>query len=215
MISTRTRHGTLLILGLLAPIACFDPGDTSPLEPGTGSTGGDAGESSSGGEGESSPAVDPCPQYCELIGDHCEPDLAQYSGQVICEATCALMDPGEQGDVLGNTASCRLHHAVLAAESPEPHCLHAGPTGDTTCGGPCESFCSLALEACQGELSPFAGADACIAACESWNPEPRYVTTVQTGDSYACRMYHLTLAAVQPEEHCSHIATDSPVCFDL
>lgn len=211
--SPRTTLGTLLILGLLAPIACFDPGDEPPLEADAESTGAAAGESSSGGD-EPPPPADPCPLYCEAIGDHCDPDLAQYVGQAVCEATCALMDPGDPGDVLGNTASCRLHHAVLAAESAEPHCLHAGPTGDTTCGGPCESFCSLALEACSGELSPFAGADACIAACEGWNPEPRYVTTIQTGDSYACRMYHLTLAAVQPEEHCSHIATDSPVCFD-
>lgn len=212
MISTRTGRGALLIFGLLVPLACFDPGEAPSLESDTGSATGAAGESSSGDE--SAAAEDPCPQYCSLIADHCEPDLAQYSGQVICEATCALMDPGEPGDVLGNTASCRLHHATLAAESPEPHCLHAGPTGDTTCGGPCESFCSLAAVACTDELSPFGSTDGCIAECESWNPEPRYLTTVQTGDSYACRMYHLTLAAVQPAEHCSHIATDSPVCFD-
>lgn len=222
----RERHGALLLFGLLGPIACFQPGTAPPLELETdtdadadasGTTGDpeddDQGEST-GAEEEEPPAEDPCPQYCELVGDHCDADLVQYPGQVICEATCALMDPGELGDVLGNTASCRLHHALLAAESADPHCLHAGPTGDTTCGSPCESFCSLARDGCSGELSPFTDTDDCIAQCESWNPEPRYFATVEGGDTYACRMHHLTLAALQPEIHCSHIGTDSPVCFD-
>lgn len=214
----RGCFGGLLTLGVLGPTACFDPDQGAGLETGgneDGSTGetGDGGEDSTG-EGEAPPQVDPCPDYCQLMDDHCDGDLAQYPGQAICEATCALMEPGEETDVLGNTASCRAHHALLAAESADPHCLHAGPTGDTTCGGPCESFCSLALVACPGELSPFLDADDCIAQCEAFDPEPRYSASVTEGDSYACRMHHLTLAALQSEVHCSHIATDSPVCRD-
>lgn len=211
------RRGVALVLvfGLLAPTACFDP-DHAQL------AADDIEDASSSGEpmpddGESTgddgvPAEDPCPEYCQIVGDHCGAELAQYPGQSICEATCALMDPGEPGDVLGNTVACRAHHAFLAAESADPHCLHAGPTGDTTCGGPCESFCSLAQQACSGELSPFLDTDACIAECEGWDPQPRYFAAVPAGDTYACRMHHLTLAAGQPQTHCSHIGTDSPVC---
>ena len=61
---------------------------------------------------------------------------------------------------------------------------------------------------------PFADADDCIAECEGWDPEPKYFATIEDGDTYACRMHHLTLAAVQPEGHCGHIGTDSPVCHD-
>ncbi|MCA9705706.1 MAG: hypothetical protein KDK70_07655 [Myxococcales bacterium] len=215
------RCGALLALGLLGPIACFTPGQAPPLDAETdteteAAEGAETEDPTDDGEstGEPSPSQDPCPQYCEVIGDHCEGELAQYPGQAICEATCALMDPGEPGDVLGNSATCRAHHALLAAESPTPHCLHAGPTGDTTCGGPCESFCSLAQQACAGGLSPFADADDCIAECEGWDPEPKYFATIEDGDTYACRMHHLTLAAVQPEGHCGHIGTDSPVCRD-
>ncbi|MEX1366402.1 MAG: hypothetical protein AB1Z98_24975 [Nannocystaceae bacterium] len=212
------RRSVFLIFGLLGPVACFNPADERPAEAE------DDGGSSSGGlteEGEEStsddgapPAQDPCPEYCEIIGDHCGDDLAQYPGQAICEAVCALMDPGEEGDVLGNSAACRAHHAFLAAESADPHCLHGGPTGDTTCGGPCESFCSLARDACPDELSPFLDTDECIAECESWPPQPKYFAGVEAGDSYACRMHHLTLAALQPDVHCGHIGTDSPVCAD-
>ena len=160
------------------------------------------------------PAEDLCPEYCGLIGDHCEAELAQYPGGAICEAVCALMDPGDPGDVLGNSVACRAHHAFLAAESADPHCLHAGPAGDTTCGSPCESFCSLAQAACSDGLSPFLDTDGCIAECESWDPQPKYFAAVEASDTYACRMHHLTLAAQQPQVHCSHIGTDSPVCVD-
>ena len=227
MSSTFGDRGVVLVFGLLGPIACFNSGELPPLEAETetevGSTSDepaqDSGEST-GDEGESTgdegepPLGDQCPQYCEVMGDHCEADLAQYPGQAICEAVCSLMDPGDEGDVLGNSAACRTHHAFLAAESADPHCLHAGPTGDTTCGGPCESFCSLARAACPDELSPFLDTDACIAECEGWDPAPKYFATVEAGDTYACRMHHLTLAALDPGTHCGHIGTDSPVCAD-
>jgi hypothetical protein len=224
--NSRGRWGALLVLGLLGPVACFEPGTAPPLDAdtdtetdgaetdGAGTTGdpteGDEDEST----GEAPPQQELCEEYCEVIGDHCDADLAQYPGQAICEAVCALMDPGEEGDVLGNSATCRSNHALLAAEVADPHCRHAGPTGDTTCGGPCESFCSLSAVACPGELSPFPNIDSCIAACEDWNPEPEYFAAVEDSDTYACRMHHLTLAALAPETHCEHIGADSPVCRD-
>ncbi len=210
----------LIALGLGA---CFDPvdppnidqADAADATAGTEDSGDGDGESSSDGEGDEPPSIEElCPNYCELIGDHCQAEFEQFAGRTICEATCVLMAPGEPGDVLGNSVACRTHHALLAAESANPHCLHAGPTGDTTCGGPCENFCGLGQRACPGPLSPFVDVDACIAECEGWDPQPAYFATVPDSDTYACRMHHLTLAALQPDVHCGHIGTESPVCRD-
>ncbi len=212
----------MLALGLLGFSACFDPVDppSSAETDATDATGVTRGSGDGDGESSSEGEVEPpsnetlCPQYCDLIGDHCQDEFEQFAGRTICEATCTLMAPGDPGDVLGNSVACRTHHALLAAESAHPHCLHAGPTGDTTCGGPCENFCGLSQRACPDELSPFADVDACIAECESWAPQPAYFATVPDGDTYACRMHHLTLAALQPDVHCGHIGTESPVCRD-
>lgn len=216
-------------------MGCFDPDHGDDFTPaGTGGSGtstsssgaesggsADTGSSSTGGDelATSSSTGDAgdaqvCTDYCELIGDHCQGDEAQYNGDALCEATCANMPVGNAGDELGNTASCRTFHAVLAAEEPETHCAHAGPAGDGTCGANCESFCSVALTLCDGDLSVFAGAEDCIDTCEGFATEPAYSANVPDGDSFACRLRHLTLASLQPEIHCSHIGTDSPVCFD-
>ncbi len=216
--------------------ACFNPDDDdgADLRPeatdgsetgtGTGSTGADGGESSSssgGAAAESSTGgadtggnADLCGEYCSLIGDHCEDEFAQYNGDSLCESTCAGMPQGSPGDELGNSASCRTFHAVLAARTPETHCAHAGPAGAGTCGANCESFCTLALSLCEGDLSVYSGTEACIEACEGFEPEPLYSAETPDGDTFACRLRHLTLASLQPEVHCPHIGPDSPVCFD-
>ena len=200
------------LLSVVATAGCFNPDESDDVvdtgAEGTSSGGGEA-DDSSGGE-----AVEVCPDYCSLIGDHCQGDNAQYDGNVLCEATCANIPEGVAGDELGNTAACRTFHAVLAAEDPDTHCPHAGPAGDGTCGANCESFCSIALSTCEGDLSPFSGAEDCISACEAFPAEPPYSATVPDGDNFECRLRHLTLASLQPEVHCSHIGTDSPVCTD-
>ncbi len=236
--ASSVRSASLLLrvagLTILATIAsgCFDPDHGEDLElaaTSTGSTGapgstGDGGadtssSSSSGGGAESSTGEGPgndelCSEYCGLIGDHCEDGLAQYGGDSLCESTCAGMPPGSPGDELGNSASCRSFHAVLAARDPETHCPHAGPAGAGTCGANCESFCTLALNLCEGDLSVYTGTEDCIQACEGFEPEPLYSADVPDGDTFACRVRHLTLASLQPEVHCSHLGPDSPVCFD-
>ena len=221
----------LLALALTTP-GCFDPdhGEDLDLTTGQDGTTGDAaststGEveaesssSSTGGAAESSSggdagAIEACEDYCALITDHCQDEVSQYPGTELCESTCANIPQGAAGDELGNSVACRTFHAVLAAEGPEEHCPHAGPAGDNICGSDCESFCSLAASTC-GDLSPFAGSEDCIAQCEAFPADVEYSAEVPDGDNYACRLRHLTLASLQPEIHCSHIATDSPVCFD-
>ncbi|MGH1342460.1 MAG: hypothetical protein ACRBN8_12950 [Nannocystales bacterium] len=214
---------TASLVVALAVTGCFNPDDGGELDPeategsssssstSTTSSTSDGGDSSSTG-GDTNDEV--CSDYCALIGDHCQDDNAQYNGDAICEATCANMPVGNAGDELGNSASCRTFHAVLAAEEPDTHCAHAGPAGDGTCGADCESFCSVALTLCSGDLAVYSGTEDCITACEAFATEPPYSANVPDADTFSCRLRHLTLASLQPEVHCSHIAPVSPVCFD-
>ena len=231
------RGRAALVVGVLLVVGCFNPDqgeeaigesevDSEAEDPGTdeGDDDDDDDDDDTGGDDDddddatgSSDGVDAeetCAQYCTVMDDHCQDDLRQYPGVAVCESVCGLMNPGSEGDALGNSVACRSHHALLAAEMADPHCMHAGPSGDTTCGSPCESFCSLALAACSDDVRPWADADECIADCEEWNPEPRYSAEAPDADTYACRLHHLTLASLQPEIHCSHLGPDSPVCRD-
>ena len=204
-------HRHVLLALALTGSGCFDPdhGADLDLTTGEGTSTGDEDGSSSGGDEQAAA----CADYCSLITDHCTDAVAQYSGAALCEATCPNIPPGVEGDELGNTVACRTFHAVLAAEDPDFHCPHAGPAGAGTCGADCESFCALAASTC-GDLSPFSGGEDCIAACEAFPAEPPYSADVPDGDSFACRLRHLTLASLQPEIHCAHIGEDSPVCVD-
>ena len=227
----------LALLALLASLGsgCFDPnhGDDLPAAAtgdatdagGTGDTGAedadstssttaaDAVESSTGGA-DAGGNEELCADYCGLIDDHCEDELAQYTSDNLCEATCAAMPPGTPGDELGNSVSCRTFHAILAGRTPQTHCQHAGPAGAGTCGANCENFCSLAMNICGGDLAVYASAEECITECDAFLPEPLYAADVPDGDTFACRLRHLTLASAQPEVHCGHIGPVSPVCFD-
>lgn len=186
MISTRGAVGLAMLSLSLTLAGCFTPEDDSDAPS--------------------------CPEYCELIQDHCQGDIAQYPGTAVCEATCSFMDRGAAEDELGNTVGCRIHHSLLASESPDPHCFHAGPGGDGTCGGNCESFCSLAMSVCTGGNAQYASAEACISACNSFASEPPFSTALEDADTFACRLEHVSLAALDPSVHCPHIAVDSPVC---
>lgn len=218
--------GPVALVGglLVASPACFNPGPKPPLDAEDAASSGEADDDGAATEDEDTGAEDSssdggeaakpeaCDTYCSLIGDVCDATLPQYSSEVECLAVCDQMNLGTPQDVLGNTIHCRTHHAFLASESPDPHCLHSGPTGDGTCGGTCESFCSLALVTCVGDQSPWVDAEECIADCREWPEEPRYQADVPDDATYACQMKHLALATLQPEVHCGHLGPDSPLC---
>ncbi|MFO0636861.1 MAG: hypothetical protein U0168_28865 [Nannocystaceae bacterium] len=192
-------------------------GDSSSSGAGDGSdeagdVGGSSSSSSSAGDGTT--GEDGCAQYCALIDERCTDAQKQYPGGLECAAVCAGLAAGTPDDQLGNTVACRQFHAISAAEDPVTHCLHAGPSGGGVCGGACENFCALALASCVGPLSPWDGVEACLADCAAFDTEPGFSATVVDGDSFACRMTHATLAAVQPDPHCTHIGAVSPVCTD-
>ncbi len=150
-----------------------------------------------------------CADYCALIATNCTGELTQYGNPDWCLATCATLPPGTAGDISGNTVACRTYHADVAGDDPEVHCRHAGPGGDDACGYNCEGFCAISDVAC-----PDAWPDntACLTACENFPQEEPYDATDVAGDTFACRLYHLTAATVDPVVHCPHILGNSPTC---
>lgn len=209
---------------LLASSGCFNPSEAAETQTEATNGSGTDGESESSGtaagsessgtaaDGSTGAGADPCPQYCTLVSDHCAGDQAQYSGQGACEAVCAAIPPGSEDDQLGNTVGCRTYHAINAAEDPGTHCVHAGPAGGGVCGGNCESFCSLALELCTDDLAVWTDVESCLTDCGQFPDDVPFSETQVSGDSLACRLYHLTVAALQPDPHCSHIALVSETC---
>jgi hypothetical protein len=166
------------------------------------------------GCGSTSPADDvpTCDEYCDLIMDNCVESTAQYPDLASCVAACPSFATGELEDKAGNTIGCRIYHSGLAAKEPEAHCPHAGPGGAGTCGMNCEGFCAIAVDVCTGDNEVFASRTACEDECETFADTETFDQSDTSGDTFACRLYHLTVAATNPETHCPHIVADSPVC---
>jgi hypothetical protein len=165
-----------------------------------------------GGAGGAAPAPT-CAEYCGLIQAACTGANGQYASEAICLASCEAFDVGTAADTSGNTLGCRIYHATAAAGGPDVHCTHAGPGGDGACGNNCEGFCAIAQDACTGDNAQYADEAACLAECSGFPADTKYNTNQTAGDSLACRLYHLTVAATDPAVHCSHIVADSPTCL--
>ena len=164
-----------------------------------------------------SESVDPraaeCADYCDLIEAHCTGGFDQYSDRDSCLSTCEAMPLGDQATHSGHTIMCRTFTAAIAELTPAFNCAKAGPGGDGTCGGNCESFCAMADEICTDDNQAFASIAECMGACTFYNTTPVYDASRTSGDTFACRLYHLTAASNDPRTHCAHIGPTSPVCF--
>ncbi|MEZ4402911.1 MAG: hypothetical protein R3B06_23015 [Kofleriaceae bacterium] len=167
------------------------------------SCGGDAGD----------PQVGACEDYCALVQVHCTAALSQYPDQSTCMRTCEAMPLGDPAQPTGNTVACRTFQAAAAELTGATTCTAAGPGGGEQCGTQCESFCQLADEICTGDFQAFASTDECLAACRTFPADPPFDSGDVAGDSFECRLYHLTAAATDPAIHCAHIVSTSPVCF--
>jgi len=150
-----------------------------------------------------------CTDYCTAITAHCTAANAQYSAMDTCMGSCKAFEVGTAADTSGNTLGCRLYHAGAAAMDPSLHCAHAGPGGAGVCGGNCEGFCAIAGDACAGT---FADDAACATACATYDQTEPYDASDGAGDTFACRLYHLTVATTLPDPHCAHIVEASPTC---
>jgi hypothetical protein len=166
-----------------------------------------------------------CTTYCTASLANCASMEPQYSDMASCLGTCDAFTVGVTGDTSGNTLACRLYHTNAAAAAPgNEHCLHGGPAGYATCGtSQCEAFCQVAQHACTGADQVWASTAACMTDCAMMagsTPDmpagaPDYSTAQTTGDTFACRMYHLTVASSSPTlatMHCPHIALVSTAC---
>jgi hypothetical protein len=171
----------------------------------------------SAGTAACSEDVDPrqaaCADYCELTMRNCTGAVAQYTDVSTCQATCAAIPLGDPADPTGNTVACRTFAAAIAEDGETHACTKAGPGGDMTCGDNCESFCTEAMELCAGRPGIFPDHSTCLETCAGYDKTEVYDSNDIAGDTFACRLYHLTAASTAPEIHCAHIGAVSPVCF--
>lgn len=238
-----TTHRRLLValassLVLIAT-ACGgdDDGDTTSTgsggNGGTGTAGGGgSGGTSSGtatgtasGTGTGTPGgmgtggADACQTYCGDNLANCTGDNAQWVGadaQGFCEATCGFFAPGMEGDTSGDTLGCRQTQTDDAASDPAGSCPASGPYGAATCGATqCQVFCNLIQSVCVGGNEQYGSEAECLAACALLPDATAPYTGDETaiGNTFACRGYHLTAAAVDPDTHCVHAGGQAQPCM--
>ena len=157
------------------------------------------------------PKVGECADYCALVTKHCSATVSQYGDGDACMATCLALPEGDQTAHSGNTIACRTFEAA-AAEFDPTVCPKAGPGGDGVCGNNCDSFCQLADTICVGELAAYASTAECLTACAGFTSTPPFDSGDTAGNTFECRLYHLTAASAIPRVHCPHIGVVSPVC---
>jgi hypothetical protein len=188
---------------------------------GGGSAGG-AGAIAGAAGGASMGEVDPvvarasalCLEYCDTIMASCTGMNAQYASPNACLLVCELLEPGTPGSTSGNNVNCRLGRAELAASTGEGanYCYTAGPGGGNVCGQDCDSYCLLMTSKCD-ELGTF---NQCTTACASvpdLSQPPTvqfYNTSIQSGDSLQCRLFHASASTLDPVLHCPHAAGNAP-----
>lgn len=175
-----------------------------------------------GAAGSTSMAVDPavqratpqCLDYCDTVMSACTGMNQQYASQIACLLVCELLPAGTAGSTAGNNVACRLSRAELAATTGEGanYCYTAGPGGGEVCGTDCDGYCALMMAKC----NEFASVSQCLDECNfvpdlSLPPTPQfYNTTMQSGDSVQCRLFHVTASTLDPVGHCTHAAGNSP-----
>lgn len=176
-----------------------------------------------------------CATYCTHLAADCKDADAQLN-PANCMGTCMAFTPGTQADISGNTLGCRNYHLQNIEVRNMPasqHCPHTGPIGGLAAGAtsvcgtsPCDDFCELQTKVCGTDANPVAAVaadhrytdlNACKAACGGFTKTPEPSPTVQSGNTFACRVYHLTNAAAQTtaagtNAHCGHtlVAVTAP-----
>lgn len=211
------RNLNVRVLGVTIAIAmaACSSSNTSSNTGGSGAT--SAGAAAMSNAGTSGGALS-CSAYCSELASHCTGTNQQYASTDSCMAVCATFALGTTADTMGATLGCHFYHGGAPAMSdPVTHCPHAGPLGGGQCGTDCDNFCSEAMAVCGTQATPpYANAAACMTACAAFKPTSMvpYNATVMSGDSLACRMYHLTAASAAggATTHCPHIGAMSAVC---
>jgi len=159
-----------------------------------------------------------CESYCTQIMVSCPitGTNLQYTSYAECVAVCAAFP--QDGVVTplavdGDSVQCRHYHALVAADTPDPHCTHAGPTGGGTCGSVCAAYCDVIQAACgtSGTNSQFADTATCLTACATYATTGTFRDS--TGNTLQCRMYHAGVAQAGTTDdktlHCPHAGQTS------
>ncbi|HEU5055646.1 MAG TPA: hypothetical protein VFU21_03950 [Kofleriaceae bacterium] len=198
------RSLALCLATCLAACGADDDGGDAPAEDAAPDDRADAGSGVDAGPSAT------CEEYCTVLTDACQDSFRQYRDLETCLASCALFPPGQAGDESGDSVACRAHHAELSLAEPDPHCYHAGPSGDGVCGDPCDGYCDLMVPTCQ---QIYADDGECMAVCAGF-PDPRpYTVHEDRVDTAACRLVHATRATVD-DGHCGSAGPDSSTCVD-
>lgn len=149
-----------------------------------------------------------CEAYCQLFSSVCNDGKEDER----CEERCAkLIDRPQAGNIAfsgAETVQCRLAHLAAASADPNTHCPHAALAAaeGTPClpkKPNCRDYCELITSTCTQESSQqYASVDACVHTCEGGmelGEAPDY-----TGDTVACRRYHIYNAVGLGDSHCDH-----------
>jgi hypothetical protein len=195
-------------------------GSTADASDGAASLGGQAGQGgmavdggqNDGDRSDGGSAV--CRQYCTDIQTFCMGNVMQYVDEAQCLKVCAVFPEGTVGGHDENTASCRMSYAGKAryagGTERDAYCRKAGPGSDGTCGQICDGFCALMMPTCtQARTAPyfFSTLDVCLTTCRNLPDVPPYTVadgTLPDKNDAQCRLFHVTSAVMDPDEHCEH-----------
>jgi len=157
-----------------------------------------------------------CEAYCTLINGSCAvgANKPQYASNTACDDYCSnnLHDntpslDGHWNDTSGDTTGCRIYHSTaFLATGDSSHCLHAGPSGDNTCGSWCTVYCDLIQNACYGSNAQYTSTAQCMDVCGNFSSGG--APGDASGNTVQCRIYHAGVAGSDitnnAHVHCPH-----------
>jgi hypothetical protein len=210
--------GGLTVVGALLAVSS-GCGDDGGGEGGSSSTTTTSSSSSSGqggkddGSGGNSSVEPTCEAYCSTIMANCTGENEQFKTVDTCLGTCAGWEVGTADSRMEATVGCHLYHAGAAAgDAAAMHCPHAGPAGAGQCGDMITNLCDIALDVCPDVWQDEAACKAELSGVDATAP---FSTAATSGDTLACRLYHLTAAAESDAAamtHCAHVQATSAPC---
>ena len=125
-----------------------------------------------------------CDTYCSVVGSFCVGPNVQFADEAQCLSLCAQWPAGTLKDTNGNTIGCRQNFAQLVSDGallPGVGCNTAGPSGGSSCGEPCETFCQAIDTLCPDTYGP----GSCPGICSGFSQEGTLAD--QGGDTVMCR----------------------------
>jgi hypothetical protein len=151
---------------------------------------------------------DPCAAYCALAKEVCTGSAQLYATDDTCYGVCKLLKVGDPNEPTGDNLACRTKQLQLAQQTNEPggaasYCAHAGPVTNGVCASNCTTYCSLFTAACPAGVEPANCVDRCAGLEDTGGFD---VNSNYYGDTLQCRFVHISVATLNPSEHCPHAA---------